>query len=87
MAMTNLEIVTAYKASNGIPIETPLLTFAAWRKNGRVVKKGEKCKHQLTMWKHTSKPRTDKNGNEIENNYCFPKTMYLFEKSQTEPIK
>ena len=40
--ITNKEIVNAYKIENNIPIETPLLTFAAWRKNGRVVKKRRK---------------------------------------------
>ena len=86
MASTNKDIIATYKIMNNIPIDKPLYTFAVWRSKGRMVKKGEKCKHRVTMWKHSDNTIKDKDGNEKPTNYCFHKVMYLFEENQTEEI-
>ena len=42
MAITNKDIIAAYKAENGLPINYPLFTYAAWLKQGYQVRKGKK---------------------------------------------
>ena len=82
-----------YEDENGNPckLEEPeaLHTFAAWKERGRVVKKGEKCKARIDIWKQ-GKPRTVTNAEtgeeeEREGN-MFMKTAYFFTVDQTEPI-
>ena len=87
MAITNTEIVNAYKFEHNIPLELPLQTYAVWKKQGYHVKKGEVCKHKIELWKHNNKTITREDGTETEKSYCFQKTMYLFEPSQVEKIK
>ena len=82
MAITNKAIIEAYKAENGLPINYPLFTYAAWLKQGYQVRKGEKCRHRVTMWKMGQKK--DDEGNIINTGRCFHKTMSLFEMSQVE---
>lgn len=79
MATTNKDIIAAYKAANNI---TPLYTWAVWHNMGYKVRKGEKCKHRVTMWKMGQKK--DDEGNMINTGRCFHKTMSLFERSQVE---
>ena len=83
MATTNKSIVEAYKAAHGISIDTPLYTWAVWHNMGYRVRKGEKCKHRVTLWKHTER-KIEQDGKEKTVGRCFHKTMSLFEMSQVE---
>ena len=51
---------------------------------GYSVKKGEKAVAKITIWKHTSRTKIDEDGNETEDNRCFPKTSAFFKTSQVE---
>ena len=82
MATTNKDIIAAYKAAHNIPLATPLYTWAVWHNMGYRVRKGEKCKHRVTMWRMGQKK--DDEGNMINTGRCFHKTMSLFEMSQVE---
>lgn len=82
MATTNKAIVELYKAEQGLPLDMPLYTWAVWHNMGYRVRKGEKCKHRVTMWKMGQKK--DDEGNIINTGRCFHKTMSLFEMSQVE---
>ena len=82
MATTNKAIIEAYKAANGLPLDMPLYTWAVWHNMGYRVRKGEKCKHRVQLWKIGTKK--DDEGNMVNAGRCFHKTMSLFEKSQVE---
>ena len=41
MTITNKAIIERYKTENGLPVNYPLFTYAAWLKQGYQVKKGE----------------------------------------------
>lgn len=82
MATTNKVIIELYKAENGLPLDMPLYTWAAWHNMGYRVRKGEKCKHRVTMWKMGQKK--DDEGKMVNTGRCFHKTMSLFEMSQVE---
>lgn len=82
MATTNKAIIDAYKAANGLSLDTPLYTWAVWHNMGYKVRKGEKCKHRVTMWRMGQKK--DDEGNMVNTGKCFHKTMSLFERSQVE---
>ena len=85
MATTNKAIIEAYKAENGLPVNYPLFTYGAWLKQGYRVRKGEKCKHRVSLWKHTER-KIEQNGQEQTVGKCFHKTMYLFTSEQVEKI-
>ena len=82
MAITNKAIIELYKAENGLPLDMPLYTWAVWHNMGYRVRKGEKCKHRVTLWKMGQKK--DDEGNMVDTGRCFHKTMSLFEMSQVE---
>ena len=82
MAITNKAIIELYKAENGLPLDMPLYTWAAWHNMGYRVRKGEKCKHRVQMWKMGQKK--DDDGNMVDTGKCFHKTMNLFEAGQVE---
>lgn len=82
MATTNKAIIELYKAENGLPLDMPLYTWAVWHNMGYRVRKGEKCKHRVTMWRMGQKK--DDDGNMVDTGRCFHKTMSLFEMSQVE---
>ena len=82
MAITNKAIIELYKAANGLSLDTPLYTWAVWHNMGYRVRKGEKCKHRVTMWKMGQKK--DDEGKMVNTGRCFHKTMSLFEMSQVE---
>lgn len=82
MATTNKAIIDAYKAENGLPVDMPLYTWAVWHNMGYRVRKGEKCKHRVTMWRMGQKK--DDEGNVIDTGRCFYKTMSLFSIEQVE---
>ena len=84
MATTNKAIIDAYKAAHNIPVTTPLYTWAVWHNMGYQVRKGEKCKHRVQMWKMGQKK--DDEGNMVNTGRCFHKTMSLFTSEQVEKI-
>ena len=84
MATTNKAIIELYKAENGLPLDYPLYTWAAWHNMGYRVRKGEKCKHRVQMWKMGQKK--DDEGNMVNTGRCFHKTMSLFTIEQVEKI-
>lgn len=83
MAITNKAIIDAYKAAQGLPLDMPLFTYGAWKSKGYQVKKGEKCRHRVALYKHTEKT-IEKDGQERTVGRCFVKTANLFEMSQVE---
>lgn len=80
MAITNKAIIELYKAEQGLPLDMPLYTWAVWHNMGYRVRKGEKCKHRVQMWKMSTKK--DDEGNIINTGRCFHKTMNLFDETQ-----
>lgn len=84
MAITNKAIIEQYKAEQGLPLDMPLYTWAVWHNMGYRVRKGEKCKHRVTMWKMGQKK--DDDGNMVDTGKCFHKTMSLFTSDQVEKI-
>ena len=84
MAITNKAIIDAYKAENGLPLDMPLYTWAVWHNMGYRVRKGERCKHRVQMWKMGQKK--DDEGNMVNTERCFHKTMSLFTSEQVEKI-
>ena len=82
MAITNKAIIELYKAEQGLPVDYPLYTWAVWHNMGYRVRKGEKCKHRVTMWRMGQKK--DDEGNVIDTGRCFYKTMSLFSIEQVE---
>ena len=84
MATTNKDIIADYKAANNIPLNAPLYTYAAWMAQGYRVRKGEKCRHRVTLWRMGQKK--DDEGNMVNTGRCFPKTMSLFTSEQVEKI-
>lgn len=85
MATNNKTIIEAYKASMGLPLDFPLYTYAVWQNMGYQIKKGEKCKHRVTLWKHTEK-KIEREGKEETVNRCFHKVANLFEAGQVEKM-
>lgn len=83
MAITNKAIIELYKAANGLSLDTPLYTWAVWHNMGYRVRKGEKCKHRVQMWRY-SKKKIEQDGQERTVGRCFYKTMNLFEAGQVE---
>ena len=83
MAITNKQIISLYKAENGIPESTPLYTFAAWKERGYVVKAGEHARHKVSAWKYVQKAQEEG----MITVKCFMRTMCLFEAGQVEKIK
>ena len=85
-----------YEDENGnqCKLEEPeaLHTFAAWKERGRVVKKDEKCKARIQIWKYCTSKKSDEvdsnaNGEDENNGKCYMKTAFFFTFDQTEPIK
>ena len=85
MAITNKAIIELYKAEQGLPVNYPLFTYAAWLKQGYQVKKGEKCRHRVQLWKYGEK-KIEQEGQERTVGRCFHKTMSLFTIEQVEKI-
>ena len=83
MATTNKAIIDAYKAENGLPVNYPLFTYAAWLKQGYQVKKGEKCRHRVCLWKYGER-EIEQDGKEKTVGRCFHKVVNLFEAGQVE---
>ena len=67
-------------------------TFNGWKQRGYSVKKGEKSKIKIAIWKYTEKekPEEEKTGNPLEDapiTNMFMKTSAFFTLDQVEPIK
>lgn len=85
------------KATIELPEE--IHTFNGWKSLGFSVKKGEKSKIKITIWKHTSKmldtntgnAETDKMNSEINrqggSTSMFMKLSAFFTAEQVEPLK
>lgn len=86
MTITNKAIIEQYKAENGLPINYPLFTYAAWLKQGYQVKKGEKSKHRISLWKYAQRT-VEQDGQEQAVGRCFFKTVSLFTMEQVERIE
>ena len=88
MAITNKQIMEIYRAENNIPADVELYTFAAWKRLGFSVKKGEKSTHVVVLWKYAEKKKNDENGEEKQTGgYCVTRNMHLFTREQVEPLK
>lgn len=84
-------------AGNEFEIEIPeeMHTFAFWKENGYMVKKGEHAVAKLTIWKHTVKEHeapegADENTKAIlsePSTKMFMKTAAFFAASQVSPIE
>lgn len=85
MATTNKTIIEAYKTAHDIPLTAPLYTWGVWRNLGYQVKKGEKCRHRVALYKHTTK-KIEQDGQERTVGRCFVKTANLFTSEQVEKI-
>ena len=83
MTITNKAIIELYKAEQGLPLDMPLYTWAVWHNMGYRVRKGEKCRHRVCLWKYGEK-KIKQDGQERTVGRCFNKTMSLFEMSQVE---
>ena len=69
-----------------------LHTFATWKELGRVVKKGEKARAKIQIWKYAKSKNTDDAAEDVQkleesDGRCFMKTAYFFTIDQTEPLK
>lgn len=70
-----------------------LHTFNTWKELGRIVKKGEKCKARIQIWKYCKSSKKDDSeeiatvDGETERGQCYMKTAFFFTIDQTEPIK
>ena len=92
--MTNLDIIVDAAIESGLftkeeainYIKTrgalPLHTFAEWKRHGYTVKKGERAKLTIFIWrfKEKKKPENEEESNavEIANNNDFYKTKAFF---------
>ncbi len=69
-------------------------TYAAWKKAGRQVKKGEKAKAMFYIWKHVAKTGEmevtyddgSKGVEEVDESKMFMKKSFFFTLEQTEAI-
>jgi hypothetical protein len=59
-------------------------TFKGWKDAGFMVKKGEKSQISGITWLSVTK---DKEGNEDNTEFIYPKEYHLFHRLQVEPIK
>lgn len=67
-------------------------TFNGWKERGFSVKKGEKSRIKFSIWKYTSKEKSEeeKTGNPIEDaptTNMFMKMSAFFTAEQVQPIK
>lgn len=85
MAITNKAIIEAYKAAQGLSLDTPLYTWGVWHNMGYRVRKGEKCRHRVALYKHTENT-IEQDGQERTVGRCFVKTANLFTSEQVEKI-
>ena len=85
--MTNNELMLMFRSENDIDLDEPLFTYNVWKSKGYCVKHGEKAKYKVTLWKYSSKEKTNDNGETVTTSKCFPKVVALFTKEQVEPME
>jgi hypothetical protein len=86
MAITNKMIIELYKIENNITEE--MHTYARWQELGYQVKKGEKSKHKLTIWRGFTKTIVnEETGEEMSSTKIGTKTSAFFLASQVEKLK
>lgn len=81
--MTNVEIIKDYKRANNIPENEELNTIFVWNKLGFKVKKGEKSKHKIVIYKQIVEVTKSEN-EEVRTKRMIPKKAYFFTKEQVE---
>jgi antirestriction protein ArdC len=91
---TGKYITVKYEDGTTATIEQPeeIHTFNGWKERGYSVKKGEKAKAKIAIWKYTEKqkPEEEKTGNPIEDapvSHMFMKLSAFFTFEQVEPTK
>ncbi len=69
-----------------LEIPEPIHTFNGWKQRGFIVKKGEKSEIKFPIWKHTTRKKEDKNGEEKIDERMFMKMSAFFTADQVEVI-
>nr|DAX93288.1 MAG TPA: protein of unknown function (DUF1738) [Caudoviricetes sp.] len=85
--MCNKEIISRYIAMNELEPSIELHTFAEWKRLGYKVKKGEKSKHKISIWKRATKKVENEKGEEVEIQNYFLKLSAFFTKEQVEKLE
>lgn len=85
--MCNKEIISRYIAMNELEPSIELHTFAEWKRLGYKVKKGEKSKHKISIWKRTTKKVENEKGEEVETQNYFLKLSAFFTLDQVEKLE
>lgn len=85
------DIITEDGTKKRIELPEEIHTFAAWKEMGYAVKKGEKSKIKINIWKYTQKekPAEELTGNPLEDapiTNMFMKTAAFFTPEQVERI-
>lgn len=84
--MCNKEIISRYIAMNELEPSIELHTFAEWKRLGYKVKKGEKSKHKISIWKRTTKKVENEKGEEVETQNYFLKLSAFFTIEQVKKL-
>lgn len=84
-------ITTADGTTKRIELPEEIHTFSAWKELGYAVKKGEKSRIKINIWKYTQreKPVDELTGNPLEDapiTNMIMKTAAFFTFAQVEPI-
>ena len=90
--MTNTAIILNYMQLNNLdPNKIVLHTYATWKKLGYQVKKGEKSKHKIPVWKPSTKKveveNEDGTKEEKTNGRYINKTSAFFTQEQVKKKK
>lgn len=73
------ETVDAYFSAG---YRLPVHTYSEWKRLGYQVKKGEKAKLKILLWKHSSK----KNADDKDETHMFMSNAYMFTFEQVEKM-
>lgn len=87
--MTNIAIILSYMQMNQLDQNKIVLhTYAQWKKLGYQVKKGEKSKHRISVWKRSVKKVENEEGEkeEVDNGRYFLKESAFFTQDQVEAV-
>lgn len=82
--MTNQEIIEKQKMFRGMPLETPLYTYAEWKQRGFQVKRGESSKIKFKIWKKSKSKKTE--DDEEKKSHFFLVNTAFFTFNQVEKI-
>lgn len=98
--MTNFQIITSAAIEAGIftveQVEAicstgrrlPLHTFSEWKRLGYQVKKGQKARIAIDIWKKSNKKRKNENGEEMEEteDRYYKKLSHFFTFDQVQKL-